>query len=80
MQTVGKIKHLYDNCTYQERPLEILVAVIGLGAGVVDRGREMGLPVRGVNVSEAPALGDKYINLRAELWYKCREWLETWAV
>ncbi|WP_155625832.1 DEAD/DEAH box helicase family protein [Burkholderia vietnamiensis] len=80
MQTVGKIKHLYDNCTYQERPLEILVDVIGLGAGVVDRGREMGLPVRGVNVSEAPALGDKYINLRAELWYKCREWLETRAV
>ena len=49
---------------------------IGLGAGVVDRLREMGAPVRGVNVSEAPALGKKYINLRAELWFKAKEWLE----
>ncbi|MBU9552834.1 DEAD/DEAH box helicase family protein [Burkholderia multivorans] len=80
MQTVGRVKALYDACTYEERPVEILVDAIGLGAGVVDRGREMGLPMRGVNVSEAPALGDKYLNLRAELWYKAREWLETRAV
>ncbi|BDC37909.1 terminase large subunit domain-containing protein [Paraburkholderia terrae] len=77
MQTIGKIKALYDACAYEERPLEILVDVIGLGAGVVDRGRELGLPVRGINVSESPSLGDKYLNLRAELWYRAREWLEA---
>ena len=40
---------------YDARPSEILVDVIGLGAGVYDRCRELGLPVRGVNVGEAAA-------------------------
>ncbi|HDR9253543.1 TPA: DEAD/DEAH box helicase family protein [Burkholderia vietnamiensis] len=77
MQTVGRVKAMYDACAYEDRPVEILVDVIGIGAGVVDRCREMGLPVRGINVSESPAMGDKYLNLRAELWYKAREWLEA---
>ncbi|MEX3555205.1 MAG: hypothetical protein VB131_00755 [Burkholderia gladioli] len=76
MQTVGRIKAEYDAQPLEHRPVEILVDVIGLGAGVVDRGRELGLPVRGINVSEAPALGEKYLNQRAELWYTAREWLE----
>ncbi len=38
-----------------EQPQEILVDVIGLGSGVVDRLAEQNLPVRGVNVAEAPA-------------------------
>ena len=33
---------------------------IGLGSGVVDRLREIGLPVRGVNVAEAPSMGETY--------------------
>ena len=56
------------------KPTEILVDSIGLGAGVVDRLRELGLPVLGVNVSESPAVGS-YRNLRAELWYRCKDWL-----
>ena len=27
-------------------------------------------------MSEAPALGDQYINQRAELWFRCKDWLE----
>ena len=76
MQTVGRIKAEYDACAPEDRPVEILVDVIGLGAGVVDRGRELQLPIRGINVAEAPALGAQYLNQRAELWYKVREWLE----
>jgi hypothetical protein len=49
---------------------------IGLGAGVVDRLRELGLPARGINVAESPAFGNTYANLRAELWYKAKAWLE----
>ena len=52
------------------------VDVIGMGGGVVDRLRELGLPVRAVNVGEAPSMGDTYSNLRAELWFKMRGWLE----
>jgi hypothetical protein len=53
-----------------------MVDVIGMGGGVVDRLRELGLPVRGVNVSEAPAMGGTYTNLRSELWFKMRGMLE----
>jgi len=76
MQLTGAIKAEYDASSPQDRPQEMLVDVIGLGAGVVDRLRELGLPARGINVSESPALGDKYAKLRDELWFKAREWLE----
>jgi phage terminase large subunit len=76
MQLTGAVKAEYDACLVEDRPLEILVDVIGLGAGVVDRLRELGLPARGINVSESPAMGATYRNLRAELWYKAKAWLE----
>jgi len=76
MQTVGRVKAEYDGLSPSQRPREILVDVIGMGGGVVDRLRELGLPVRGVNVGEAPSMGDTYSNLRAELWFKMRGWLE----
>lgn len=58
-------------------PAEILVDAIGLGAGVVDRLRELGLPAIGVNVSESPASGERFMRLRDELWWKAREWFEA---
>ena len=76
MQTVGRVKAEYDGLPSSLRPREIMVDVIGMGGGVVDRLRELGLPVRGVNVAESPAMGDTYTNLRAELWFKMRGWLE----
>lgn len=75
MQLTGVIKAAWDALTPSERPVEILVDSIGMGAGVVDRLRELGLPARGINVSESPSLGQTYSNLRAELWYKARAWL-----
>lgn len=76
MQLSMRIKAEYDGCPPTDRPSVILVDVIGIGAGVVDRLRELGLPVRGVNVSESPAVGDTYLNLRAELWFKALAWLQ----
>lgn len=47
---------------------------IGVGGGVVDRGRELkGDTVEGVNVSEASSKPEKFANLRAELWWGLRE-------
>lgn len=77
METSGRIKSEFDACPPQARPNEILVDVIGMGAGVVDRLRELGLPVRGINVSESPAMKTGFNKLRDELWFKCREWLEA---
>lgn len=77
MQTVGRVKAQYDGLMSADRPAEILVDVIGLGSGVHDRLRELGLPARAVNVSEAPAFGNTYNNLRTELIFRFRGWLET---
>jgi phage terminase large subunit len=76
MQTVGRVKAQFDGMLPSERPSEILVDVIGLGSGVYDRLRELGLPVRSINVSEAPAFGNTYNNLRTELIFRFRGWLE----
>jgi hypothetical protein len=76
MQLTGAVVAEYEALTHEERPVEILVDSIGLGAGVVDRLRELNLPARGINVSESPAMGGTYRNLRAELWYKAKAWFE----
>jgi phage terminase large subunit len=81
MQTAGLIKAEWDKTAQSERPAAINVDVIGIGAGVVDRLKELGLPVCGVNVAEAEAVNaneDRQFNrLRDELWWRSREWLEA---
>ena len=74
MQTVGILKMEYDAA--REKPDAILVDVIGIGAGVVDRGKEIGLPVVGINVAESASADERYARLRDELWFEGREWLE----
>ena len=77
MVTAGKIKAEYDETQYDMRPCEILIDAIGLGAGVYDRCRELGLPVRAINVGEAPATRENCMRLRDELWFKGREWFQN---
>ena len=76
MQLTGAVVAQYEACDHKSKPAEILVDSIGLGAGVVDRLIELKLPARGINVSESPAMGGTYLNLRAELWHKAKAWLE----
>jgi phage terminase large subunit len=76
MQTTGRVVAEYEALPPSKRPTEILVDSIGVGSGVVDRLRELDLPVRGINVAESPSMGDTYMNLRSELWFKCKAWLE----
>ncbi len=76
MQLVGAVKAEYDVTPPSKRPVEIIVDSIGLGAGVLDRLRELGMPARGLNVSERAAASATYLNLRAEVWCKTKQWLE----
>jgi len=76
MQTVGRVVAEYEALPDSRKPREILVDSIGVGSGVVDRLQELELPVRGVNVAEAPSMGETYLNLRSELWFKTKGWLE----
>lgn len=75
MQLSGQVAARYESLDEKRRPTDIFIDSIGIGAGVLDRLKELGLPVRGVNVSDSPAVSGTYQNLRAELWYRVRAWL-----
>ena len=78
MQTVGRVKAEYDALeVWEQDQLELMVDSVGMGAGVSDRLQELGLPVRAVNVSESPSMKETYLNLRAELWFRMKAWLEN---
>lgn len=75
MQVAGILMSEYDAAAH--KPDDIFIDVIGIGAGVVDRCKELGLPVHGVNVAERPSVSDRYMRFRDELWFKGREWFES---
>jgi hypothetical protein len=80
MQVAGLVMDEYrfvEQTAKDLLPAEILVDVIGLGAGVVDRLNELGLPVRGVNVAESPAASERFMRLRDELWFRVRDWFRA---
>lgn len=73
MQLSALVKEEFDATPRGDQPVDILVDSIGMGSGVVDRLKQLGLPARGINVSESAAMSDHYVNLRAELWFKGKE-------
>ena len=77
MQLSGAIVAEFESLHPRLQPQRICIDSIGVGGGVVDRLRELGLPAIGINTSEAPALRQTYLNLRAELWFKLKSWLEA---
>ena len=77
MEVAGIVMHEYEKTPLADKPAIIMVDAIGLGAGVADRLLELGLPVGVINVGEVPSGKDaRFLNLRAELWWRAREWLE----
>lgn len=77
MQVAGIVKaHIERTC-----PEAVFVDVGGLGAGVIDRLKEMGFgapdgPVKAINSGNRAMTEDRYINRRAEMWGLMAEWLE----
>ncbi len=59
-----------------ENPSNIFVDVIGFGAGVFDRLKELGLATTGVNVAERPKDRELYGRVRGELWGAVRDSLK----
>jgi hypothetical protein len=74
MMLAGAIKAEWD-AAGANKPALIVVDVIGIGAGVVDRLHEQNVPVLGLNVAEVPSTTGRYARLRDELWVRAREWL-----
>ncbi len=73
METVGRV-----SIAIQEfGPDAVFVDEIGIGAGVVDRLRQLRYPVIGVN-SGSKALDDaKFFNLRSEMAFKLADWIKN---
>ena len=76
MEVAGIMLAEYEDTLPENLPVEILVDSVGLGAGVVDRLKELGLPVRGINAGESPSKPG-FNRLRDEMWWRCREWFES---
>lgn len=71
MEIVGRLKRIIQ----QEKPTKMYIDCIGVGAGVVDRLKEMGFDcVEGVNVARSANDKERFKNLRAELWSDMRDW------
>ncbi len=78
MQVAGIVANEYNK--EPRKPDVIYVDAIGIGAGVADRLNELGLPVNAVNVAEVPAVGEKFMRMRDELWWMAREWFHSMSV
>lgn len=73
MEVVGIVHNIIKN----EHPFRVCVDVGGLGAGVVDRLKELGHSdiVVAVNAGSKPLDAEKYYNKRAEMWGELKKWL-----
>ena len=70
MQIAGKLAQYHQ----QYKPAAIFVDKGGLGAGVFDRLRELGVPVIGINSATKANDADRFENKRAEMWWLMRDW------
>jgi hypothetical protein len=75
MAVAGAVKAEYDLAG--SKPKLIVIDSIGVGAGVVDRLHEQGLPILGINVGEQPSNKQHFMRLRDDLWHRVREWLQS---
>lgn len=73
MQTVGLLVGILKKYDIKRMNVD----VIGIGAGVVDRLHELGYTqVFGINVGEKADDTEHFANLRAEAWWRVREWIK----
>lgn len=74
MELTGIVNQIIIN----ERPVKVFVDIGGLGAGIVDRLKELGHGdiVVGVNAGSSPLDNRKYSNKRSEMWGELKSWLE----
>lgn len=63
----------------EHKPAAIFIDGVGVGGGVVDRCKQLGLKVFDVNAGAAATDKDAYKNKRAEMWGGMRDWLQSGA-
>ncbi len=74
MQTAARVVEVADRF----KPWATLIDGVGVGGGVVDRLRQLGLAnVIEVNAGARPDQSDRYYNQRMEMWARMKDWLLT---
>ena len=71
MQTAHQVAEVIK----RERPMQVFVDGIGIGAGVVDRLRQLNFPVVDVNGGNS-SLNPRFLNKRVEMWWELKEFIE----
>jgi hypothetical protein len=67
--------HYVSEKIKSERPLQVFVDGSGMGAGVVDRLRQLNFQVVDVNGGNQ-SLNPRFLNKRAEMWWEMKEFIE----
>ena len=62
------------------QPVQTCIDEVGVGAGVVDRLRELGYGVRGVNAAHSARQKGVFANIRAEGYWKLRDLFAAGAI
>lgn len=75
MDLVARLTQLY----HQRKPDALFVESTGVGGGVVDRLKEVGIPVISVEFGSRPHDIDHYFNKRSECYCRMRDWIEKEA-
>lgn len=91
MALSGRIVEQFERAGLETRPSHIVVDVIGIGAGVAHRLKEIfeergwdrhsgghpGCAIVALNVGESASQSDRYLRLRDELWFRLGEWFDA---
>ena len=72
MQVAGRVAEAIAG----HRPAAVFIDGIGVGAGVVDRLRQLGFAPIDVNAAATASDDRHYANKRAEMWGRMRDWLK----
>lgn len=74
-QDLMQTAHHVAEVIKRERPVQAFVDGSGIGAGVVDRLRQLNFPVVDVNGGNS-SLNPRFLNKRAEMWWEMKEAIE----
>ena len=64
----------------KHNPDAVFIDANGVGGGVVDRLKQLKYQVNEVNVQGAPQDKDRYLNKRAEVWDRVKDWLSMGCI
>ena len=72
MELASQIANLY----WMRRPDLLVIDGGAMGPGVIDRLRQMGIPVTEINFQQRAINPERYANIRAEMYFNALEWLQ----